>query len=234
GKLPAGDPPQQIHLPQAVLGPDVALGFRQVFDRSGAAVRHAPIITLHSDAGLQAGERRGAIQLGKRAINEPPDGGGEGEDHNGEEPKEKTEDDAQVEFHLKAEEISVVEATHPRNLAKRRITCWGTPGRDGGGWFAGKTVVEATSYEASPPGRIGAATMRLGSKQENVPGAADWRVRAGGVERLFRRGGVFAGDRAGVAGAATGGSGQCAGAHRREVVERLAPSGFRRASWNHP
>jgi hypothetical protein len=61
--------------------------------------------------------------LRKRAIDEPPNGSGEGEDHHGKKPKEKTQDDAQVEFHLKAEGLSLVEPGNARNLAKRRIAC---------------------------------------------------------------------------------------------------------------
>jgi hypothetical protein len=55
--------------------------------------------------------------LRKRTIDEPPNAGGEGENCNNEEPREKTQNDAQVEFHLGAEKSSLVEPAYPRNQA---------------------------------------------------------------------------------------------------------------------
>ena len=63
GELAASDATQEIHLPEAVLRHDVALGFDHVFDGICANVGDAPVIALDDDVFLEAWESDGAVEL---------------------------------------------------------------------------------------------------------------------------------------------------------------------------
>jgi hypothetical protein len=81
GELAASDSTEEIHLPQTVLGHDVALSFDHVFHGICADVRDAPVVALDDDVLLEARESDGAVEPGKRAIDEPPESCADG-DHN--------------------------------------------------------------------------------------------------------------------------------------------------------
>src|SRR4029077_9487837 len=60
GELAPRDTPQQVHLPQAVLGHDESLSLCQVLDGVGANMRDAPAIALDDDLFLKSGNADGA------------------------------------------------------------------------------------------------------------------------------------------------------------------------------
>ena len=71
-KLPAGGAAQQIHLPEAILRHDVALGLREIFHRGGADVGHAPEVTVDGDLVLQTGQGSAPVDLRQGAVDIPP------------------------------------------------------------------------------------------------------------------------------------------------------------------
>ena len=71
-ELTASDAAEQIHLPEAVLGHDVALGFGHVGQRRGADMRDAPDVAIDGNRVLQTWKRSGAVDLRKGAKKKPP------------------------------------------------------------------------------------------------------------------------------------------------------------------
>ncbi len=63
GELTARGTAEEIHLPQAILRHDVALGFREVLYGCGANVRDAPAIPFDGDFLAEAGQGSAAIDL---------------------------------------------------------------------------------------------------------------------------------------------------------------------------
>jgi hypothetical protein len=96
GELTACGAAEEIHLPEAILRHNVALGFRQVFYGCGADVRHAPAIPFDGDFLAEAGEGSAASDLRERAVDEPPGNGGGRNYENGEDPVEDSKNDSQV------------------------------------------------------------------------------------------------------------------------------------------
>jgi ribosomal protein L30E len=89
-ELAHGQASVQVHLKQAVLSGDVALGEEQVVERLGAQVRHSVLVAPNLDARVESRNANRAIELGKRLAGAPvePRGGryGKGrgnQDHNG-------------------------------------------------------------------------------------------------------------------------------------------------------
>jgi hypothetical protein len=82
-----------VHLPKTVLGGDVALGDDEVVERGGADVGNALGVALNGDRSREAGDRKGAVELGKRVVHGlagPMASGEEGDDR--EEDKKWDED----------------------------------------------------------------------------------------------------------------------------------------------
>jgi hypothetical protein len=71
-ELATGDAAEKVHLPETVLGHDVALGFGHVGKRRCANVGDAPGIAIDGDLMLQARQSSGAVNLRKRPEKEPP------------------------------------------------------------------------------------------------------------------------------------------------------------------
>lgn len=63
---------EEVHLPEAILRHDVALGFGHVRKRGSADVRNAPDVAVDRNLILQAGERGGSVHLGERSKEKPP------------------------------------------------------------------------------------------------------------------------------------------------------------------
>ena len=57
-----------VHLPEAILGGDVTLGDDEVVERGGADVGDALGVALDNDRSGEAGDREGAVELGKRVT----------------------------------------------------------------------------------------------------------------------------------------------------------------------
>jgi hypothetical protein len=87
---------KEIHLPEAILRHDVALGFREVFYGCGADVRDAPVITFDGDFLAETGEGSAPIDLRQRAVDKPPGYRGRRNYENGEDPVEDSKNDSQV------------------------------------------------------------------------------------------------------------------------------------------
>ena len=95
-KLAARSSAHQIQLPEAVLGHDIALSFDGVFEGGRADVRDTPIVAVDGDLLLQAGEEDRAVELRKRAIDEPPGCGARDNGNNQKCPDEETKDGPQA------------------------------------------------------------------------------------------------------------------------------------------
>ncbi len=96
GELSASDAAQQIHLPETVLGHDVALGLGQVFDGIGANVRHAPAVALDDHFFLQTRQRRAAIQLRQRLVHQPPNESASENQNNPKDPQQNPQNRSQT------------------------------------------------------------------------------------------------------------------------------------------
>ena len=81
-QLAARHAPQQVHLPQTVLGNYVALRFHHVFSGTGADVRDAPAVAIHGHFAVQAVYGDGSVHLRQRPVSEPPDARARGNDQN--------------------------------------------------------------------------------------------------------------------------------------------------------
>ena len=103
GELTAGDAAEQIHLPQAILRHDVALGFGHVGERGGANVRDAPDVAVDGDLILQPGERGGAVDLRQGTEEKPPGQAATGKDQKSQKPTEDAECESQREPSKKCE-----------------------------------------------------------------------------------------------------------------------------------
>ena len=71
GQAPLGHAPAQLHLPQAVLGMNHALGKPQIGLAAGVDVRDAPAIAQHFHRGLQAGQAQAALVLRQGTQHHP-------------------------------------------------------------------------------------------------------------------------------------------------------------------
>jgi hypothetical protein len=65
GEFASGMTAESVQLPEAVLRGDKALRKHEVIERRGADVGDAMPIALYGDRSGEAGEREGAVQLGK-------------------------------------------------------------------------------------------------------------------------------------------------------------------------
>ena len=84
-----------IHLPEPVLGGDIALGDDEVIERSGADVGYALGVALYGDWGGEASEGEGAVELRKRfahRLASPVAGSEEGDDYEGEKKRDENGD----------------------------------------------------------------------------------------------------------------------------------------------
>src|SRR5215467_6821512 len=88
---------KQVHLPETILGHDVALSLGHVGQRGRAHVRNAPDITFHRDRTLQAGKGCGAVDLRKGTKEEPPDHAAASQDEKCQEPTDDAQHDSQQE-----------------------------------------------------------------------------------------------------------------------------------------
>ncbi len=95
-ELAAGDAAQQIHLPEAILGHDVALRLGQIFDGIGANVRDAPAVAVDGHFFLQTGQRRAAIQLRQRLVDQPPNESASENQNNPKDPKHNPQNRSQT------------------------------------------------------------------------------------------------------------------------------------------
>ena len=94
--MPAGSTAKQIHLPEAVLRHDVALGLREVFHGCGTDVRNAPEVTFDGNLVLETGQGNAAVNLRQRSVDIPP-GCGAGRNHkNGKDPVEDPKNGPQI------------------------------------------------------------------------------------------------------------------------------------------
>ena len=85
---------ESVHLPEAVLGGDEALGEEEVVERGGADVRDAVGVAVDGDGSGEAGDVDGTVELGEgvvQGLTEPVAGGEEADD--GDEDDEGGEDD---------------------------------------------------------------------------------------------------------------------------------------------
>lgn len=89
GESAGGVAAESVHLPEAILRGDEALGEDEVVERGGAEVRDAVRVALDGDGGRKAGNGEGAVELGERVahgLTEPVTGdeGTDDDDENGE------------------------------------------------------------------------------------------------------------------------------------------------------
>ncbi len=104
GEGAGGVAAEGVHLPEAVLRGDEALGEEEVVERGGAEVGNAVGVALDGDWSGEAGDGDSTVELGEGVLHglaEPVAGGGEADD--GEENDERGEDDDDA-----AEEASAV------------------------------------------------------------------------------------------------------------------------------
>ena len=94
-ELATGYAAEEIHLPEAVLSHDVALGLRHIGEGSGADVGDAPGVTLDDDLSLQTRKRSGAIQPGERTEEEPPGEAAGYENKQSQNPTDDTQEQSQ-------------------------------------------------------------------------------------------------------------------------------------------
>ncbi|HZC66781.1 MAG TPA: hypothetical protein VE545_09425, partial [Candidatus Dormibacteraeota bacterium] len=83
GELTERGTAKEIHLPQAILGHDVAFGFDHVFYGAGVDVWDAPNVAFDGDVLLQAKNLNGTVKLREGAINEPPGNAANEQQHQG-------------------------------------------------------------------------------------------------------------------------------------------------------
>jgi hypothetical protein len=118
GEGAGGVAAEGVHLPEAVLCGDEALGEEEVVERGGADVGDAVGIALDGDGSREAVNRDGAVELGEGVLHglaEPVAGGDEADD--GEENYEGSEDDGDA-----ADEASAVGL--PRSLLRAEGFVW--------------------------------------------------------------------------------------------------------------
>ncbi len=94
GEGAGGVAAESVHLPEAILRGDEALGEDEVVERGGAEVGDAVGVALDGDGGPEAGDGEGAVELGERVAHglAEPETGGEGAD-DGDEDDERGEGD---------------------------------------------------------------------------------------------------------------------------------------------
>jgi hypothetical protein len=82
GEGAGGVAAEGLHLPEAVLGGDVALGEDEVVEGGGADVGDALGVALDGDGGREAGDGDGAVELGQGVAQDAvgPEAGGEEEE----------------------------------------------------------------------------------------------------------------------------------------------------------
>ena len=92
-----------VHLPEAVLGGDVALGDDEVVERGGADVGDAVGVALDGDGSGEAGDGEGAVELREGVAHGslgPVAGGEEGDDdaddHEGDGDQKYSEEDVRA------------------------------------------------------------------------------------------------------------------------------------------
>jgi len=96
GELASGHAAEEIHLPKAILGHDVALRFRHVRERRSAYVRDSPDVAVHGHLRLQTRERCGAVQLRKRTEEEPPNQAAAHDENQGQKPADDAKSESQA------------------------------------------------------------------------------------------------------------------------------------------
>ena len=97
GQGAGGMAAEGVHLPEAVLGGDEALGEEKIVERGGAEVGDAVGVALDGDGGGEAGDGDGAVELGKGVVHgliDPVAGGDEGDDADDDDEGGKDDDNA--------------------------------------------------------------------------------------------------------------------------------------------
>jgi len=103
GELAASYSAQQIHLPQTVLGHDIALRFDHIFYGTRADMRNAPTISFDKHVLLQTGYADRALQLRKWPVHEPPHHRGNDDKDQGDKPGQEPQEESQSHSHRKGE-----------------------------------------------------------------------------------------------------------------------------------
>ena len=98
GEGAGGVAAEGVHLPEAVLGGDEALGEEKIVERGGAEVGDAVGVALDGDGGGEAGDGHGAVELGKGVVHglvDPVPGGDEGDGADDDDEGGEDDDDAE-------------------------------------------------------------------------------------------------------------------------------------------
>lgn len=97
GECAGGVAAEGVHLPEAILCSDEALGEEEVVDRGGAEVWDAVVVALDGDGSGEAGEGESSVELGEGVVHglaEPVAGGDETDDGDEEDQREESDEDA--------------------------------------------------------------------------------------------------------------------------------------------
>ncbi len=98
GEGAGGVAAEGVHLPEAVLRGDEALGEEKVVERGGADVGDAVVVALDGDGGGEAGDGDGAVELWKGVVHglvDPVPGGDEGDGADDDDEGGEDDDDAE-------------------------------------------------------------------------------------------------------------------------------------------
>jgi hypothetical protein len=98
GEGPGAMAAEGVHLPEAVLGGDEALGEEKIVERGGAEVGDAVGVALDGDGSREAGKGHGAVELGKGVVHglvDPVPGGDEGDGADDDDEGGEDDDDAE-------------------------------------------------------------------------------------------------------------------------------------------